>query len=79
MGQGLVPGNGGMARPQKITDEAILTAAKTFFVEQGPHASTDLLADQLGVLTGESGDRGVGQVFAIAEWLRESKGAGDLK
>ncbi len=38
-----------MARPQKVTDEAILAAARAYFVEQGTHASTDLLADQLGV------------------------------
>jgi AcrR family transcriptional regulator len=38
-----------MARPQKVSDETILAAARTYFVEQGAHASTDLLADQLGV------------------------------
>lgn len=38
-----------MARPQKVSDETILAAARSYFVQQGPHASTDLLADQLGV------------------------------
>ena len=38
-----------MARPQKISDEEILAAARAYFVDQGTHASTDVLADQLGV------------------------------
>lgn len=38
-----------MARPQKITDDEILTAARRCFLEHGPQASTDSIAQELGV------------------------------
>lgn len=38
-----------MARPRTVSDEAILEAARAVFLEQGPAASTQLIAEQLGV------------------------------
>jgi AcrR family transcriptional regulator len=38
-----------MARPRTVSDEEILDAARAVFLEQGPGASTQLIADQLGV------------------------------
>lgn len=38
-----------MARPQSVTDEEILEAARRCFLEHGPGTSTDLIAAGLGV------------------------------
>lgn len=38
-----------MARPRQISDEDILSTARSVFIEQGPGASTGAIADALGV------------------------------
>lgn len=40
-----------MPRPRTISDDQILDAAKSCFLEQGPHASLELIATELGVST----------------------------
>ena len=38
-----------MARPRTISDEQILSTARTCFLEHGPHVPTETIADELGV------------------------------
>lgn len=38
-----------MARPRQVSDEDILTVARAVFLEHGPQAPTQVIADQLGV------------------------------
>lgn len=38
-----------MARPRQVADEAILTAARACFLEQGPGVSTNVIASAAGV------------------------------
>jgi len=38
-----------MARPRLVSDEEILDAARACFIEQGPHVSTAVIAEQVGL------------------------------
>lgn len=38
-----------MARQRQVSDQQILSVARTYFVKHGPSVSTELIADQLGV------------------------------
>jgi AcrR family transcriptional regulator len=38
-----------MARPRTVSDAAILDAARQIFVEHGPHASTGVIAERVGL------------------------------
>ncbi len=38
-----------MARPRLVSDSEILAAARACFVEQGPHVSTAVIAEQVGL------------------------------
>lgn len=38
-----------MARPRTVSDDAILAAARSVFLEQGPSASTSVIAERVGL------------------------------